>query len=257
MPRHSKNNSDGAHFTYSERATMATTVGSTRSRLGGDSLRPYHHCCLSLAPARDPVLTPGGYLYDKPAILGALLAQRRAARAARAAAADAAAADAAAAEERGAASRDAAVAAFVDAGTPIVAATAAASAGVAAGASGAGAGAGGSGGAVGAVVGTRKEGLGPPPSNFWMPARAPIAAAAPAAAADPRTRCPVSGAALRAKQLIACVRRFVVKTKTDPTTGERLRVPAGVVPIRAGGTAFAASGGEAKVASRYAPAARG
>lgn len=97
MPRHSKNNSDGAHFTYAERATMATTVGSTVARLGGDSLRPYHHCCLSLAPARDPVLTPGGHLYDKPAILAALLAQRRTARAARAAAADAAAADAAAA----------------------------------------------------------------------------------------------------------------------------------------------------------------
>lgn len=53
-----------------------------------------------------------------------------------------------------------------------------------------------------------------------------------------------------------CVRRFVVKTKTDPTTGARLRVPAGVVPIKTGGTAFAASGGEAKVAARYAPAAR-
>jgi len=53
-----------------------------------------------------------------------------------------------------------------------------------------------------------------------------------------------------------CVRRFVVKAKVDPTTGRPLRLPGGVVPIQTGGTAFAGSGGEAKVAARYAPSAR-
>eukprot|EP00187_Rhodella_violacea_P011588 CAMPEP_0184710700 /NCGR_PEP_ID=MMETSP0314-20130426/1463_1 /TAXON_ID=38298 /ORGANISM="Rhodella maculata, Strain CCMP 736" /LENGTH=98 /DNA_ID=CAMNT_0027172597 /DNA_START=103 /DNA_END=396 /DNA_ORIENTATION=+ len=75
MTRHSKNSTDGAVFTYHERQNMSG--GSRAQRLGSDSLRPPHHCALSLGAPRHPVVTPGGIVFEKEFILAHLLAQKK------------------------------------------------------------------------------------------------------------------------------------------------------------------------------------
>jgi len=44
--------------------------------LGSDCFLPFGYCCLSLKPAKDPVATPEGYIYDREFILEALLQQK-------------------------------------------------------------------------------------------------------------------------------------------------------------------------------------
>lgn len=74
MTKHSKNSKDGAVFTYAERRAMAH--GSIRARLSASSLRAWDACALTLSPATTPVLTREGILYDRAALLSALLTQR-------------------------------------------------------------------------------------------------------------------------------------------------------------------------------------
>eukprot|EP00053_Salpingoeca_punica_P006340 m.60264 g.60264 ORF g.60264 m.60264 type:complete len:303 (-) comp13648_c0_seq1:186-1094(-) len=79
MGKHGRNATANPIYSYHERRldAMQEGYGTTKKRLGSDSLRDTDHCCLSLQPARDPVITPEGYLYDREAILEGLLHQKR------------------------------------------------------------------------------------------------------------------------------------------------------------------------------------
>lgn len=63
-------------LTYHERKALG--FGTVSERLGKDSQGNYYDCCLTLQPAKDPVVTPEGYLYSREAILENLLAQKKA-----------------------------------------------------------------------------------------------------------------------------------------------------------------------------------
>lgn len=77
MPaRHSKNNQTATHFRYHEKVQAG--VGSITQRLGTDSQQPFGHCCLSLAPVEDAVLTPSGHIYEREAMLEYLLKKTKA-----------------------------------------------------------------------------------------------------------------------------------------------------------------------------------
>lgn len=78
MTRRSKSNKCGAFFTYHERHSIRH--GTERRRLPGGSMKPWHHCAISLTTPTDPVLTPHGILYDREAILKTLLRQKAAMR---------------------------------------------------------------------------------------------------------------------------------------------------------------------------------
>ncbi|KAG2433947.1 hypothetical protein HYH02_012492 [Chlamydomonas schloesseri] len=76
--RHSKNAGvmGSEALSYAERKALG--FGTVKERLGKDSLGNYDDCCLTLMEAKDPVITPDGYLYSKEAILENLLAQKKA-----------------------------------------------------------------------------------------------------------------------------------------------------------------------------------
>jgi hypothetical protein len=63
-------------LSYHERKAMG--IGTFKERLGKDSQGNYYDCCLTLQTAVDPVVTPGGYIYSREAILENLLAQKKA-----------------------------------------------------------------------------------------------------------------------------------------------------------------------------------
>ncbi|VEL27226.1 unnamed protein product [Protopolystoma xenopodis] len=75
MTRHSKNCTAHTVYTYHERKRDAekSGYGTTKVRLGKDSVRGFNCCCLTLQPAKDPVVTPDGYLYDRASILEYIL----------------------------------------------------------------------------------------------------------------------------------------------------------------------------------------
>ena len=52
---------------------MKYRYGTQRLRFGKDSMVPFGHCCLSLQPVVDPVVTPSGHLYSREVILNYLL----------------------------------------------------------------------------------------------------------------------------------------------------------------------------------------
>jgi len=75
MSRHSQHSNDRSYFTYKERVE----AGFTRTKkdiLSSDAFLPFGHCCLSLKVPKDPVATPDGYVYDREAILEALVQQK-------------------------------------------------------------------------------------------------------------------------------------------------------------------------------------
>lgn len=78
MTRHSKNCTAHTVYTYYERQRDAKILGfgTQKIRLGKDSIRPIDCCCLSLQTAKDPVVTPDGYLYDRAVILEYIVTQR-------------------------------------------------------------------------------------------------------------------------------------------------------------------------------------
>lgn len=69
--RHSKNAGDKHHWTYNEKKKAG--LGSIKERFGTDAQLPFGHCCLSLHPAEDPVISPSGHLYSKESIIEYLL----------------------------------------------------------------------------------------------------------------------------------------------------------------------------------------
>jgi nitric oxide synthase-interacting protein len=77
MGRHSKNagGMGSESLTHAERTALG--YGTAVERLGKDSIKDFDACALCLHPVRDPVVTPEGVLYEREAILEALLAQKK------------------------------------------------------------------------------------------------------------------------------------------------------------------------------------
>eukprot|EP00429_Kryptoperidinium_foliaceum_P017660 CAMPEP_0176044794 /NCGR_PEP_ID=MMETSP0120_2-20121206/22233_1 /TAXON_ID=160619 /ORGANISM="Kryptoperidinium foliaceum, Strain CCMP 1326" /LENGTH=317 /DNA_ID=CAMNT_0017378199 /DNA_START=53 /DNA_END=1006 /DNA_ORIENTATION=+ len=75
MSRHSKHSNDRAFYTNKERKD-AGFAGFRKDVLGTDCFLPFGHCALSLKAAKDPVVTPDGWVYDREFILENLLRQR-------------------------------------------------------------------------------------------------------------------------------------------------------------------------------------
>uniref|UniRef100_A0A8C5QH90 Nitric oxide synthase-interacting protein n=1 Tax=Leptobrachium leishanense TaxID=445787 RepID=A0A8C5QH90_9ANUR len=79
MTRHGKNCTAGAVYTYYEKRkdTAASGYGTQTVRLSKDAVKDFDCCCLSLQPCKDPVVTLEGYIYEKEAILEYILHQKR------------------------------------------------------------------------------------------------------------------------------------------------------------------------------------
>ncbi|CAG2116482.1 unnamed protein product [Medioppia subpectinata] len=79
MTRHARNNTAGAVYSYHERQRDAGTsgYGTQRLRLSKDAIKDFDACNLTLQPARHPVLTPEGFLYDKESIIEYIIHQKR------------------------------------------------------------------------------------------------------------------------------------------------------------------------------------
>jgi hypothetical protein len=52
------------------------SYGTSSKRVGKDGGTPMGHCCLSLQPAEDPVLSPSGHLYSREAVYSYMLAKK-------------------------------------------------------------------------------------------------------------------------------------------------------------------------------------
>ncbi|CAH8870815.1 unnamed protein product [Trichobilharzia szidati] len=78
MTRHSKNCTAHTVYTYYERKNDArrSGFGTQEIRLGKDSVKALDCCCLSLQPAKDPVVTTDGFLYDRAVILEYIVSQK-------------------------------------------------------------------------------------------------------------------------------------------------------------------------------------
>mmetsp|Transcript_7309 Transcript_7309/g.22287 ORF Transcript_7309/g.22287 Transcript_7309/m.22287 type:complete len:293 (+) Transcript_7309:43-921(+) len=291
MTRHSKNNTDSAVFTYHEKRRAG--FGSSRMRLGAESLRSFDCCCLSLQPCREPMVSPDGYLFDKEYILENLLKQKSAIRA-RTKEWEEQESNQAATKEQEDARREQEEKdrfARMEVGASKM-----------------------SGPQEGSADGVRttrvtSHGVEVTQSlrnNFWLPTNTPLAEKTQMQKPDTRTRNPVSNAPLRVKELVSikftpiddkvkstshekkygrymcpvcsrsltnsvkcavlrtshsvvcneCVERFVKKDKKDPVNAARMNVDRDVIYLQSGGTAYAASAGEKKEAKKYNPAMR-
>ncbi|CAH8637046.1 unnamed protein product [Heterobilharzia americana] len=78
MTRHSKNCTAHTVYTYYERKNDAqrSGFGTQEIRLGKDSVKALDCCCLSLQPAKDPVVTSDGFLYDRAVVLEYIVGQK-------------------------------------------------------------------------------------------------------------------------------------------------------------------------------------
>ncbi|KAL7754078.1 hypothetical protein RI367_000057 [Sorochytrium milnesiophthora] len=76
MPRHSKNNTASAVFTYAERERLS--YGTQKQRLGRDSFRPFHACFLCLQSATEPLCCPEGHIACKECFYESILSQKKA-----------------------------------------------------------------------------------------------------------------------------------------------------------------------------------
>lgn len=79
MGRKSKQAGSGhLPLTHHERAEYSKPYGTVTARLNSSSQYTFGHCALSLAPAKDqPVATPSGFVYERPAILEYLLVKTK------------------------------------------------------------------------------------------------------------------------------------------------------------------------------------
>ncbi|XP_033332081.2 nitric oxide synthase-interacting protein homolog [Megalopta genalis] len=79
MTRHARNCTAGAVYTYHEKKkdAAASGYGTNTQRVGKDSVKDFDCCCLTLQPCRNPVITKGGYLFDKEAILEYVLTKKK------------------------------------------------------------------------------------------------------------------------------------------------------------------------------------
>ncbi|KAI8826003.1 uncharacterized protein EV422DRAFT_149488 [Fimicolochytrium jonesii] len=75
MSRHSKNNTALAFFTHYEKSKL--NYGTTKQRLGRDSMRNFDACFLCLQRAREPLCCPEGHLSCKECMYENILAQKK------------------------------------------------------------------------------------------------------------------------------------------------------------------------------------
>lgn len=68
----------GSVYTYHEKKKDAASsgFGTERQRLAKDSVKGFDSCNLTLQPARTPVITKDGYLFDKEAILQYIITKK-------------------------------------------------------------------------------------------------------------------------------------------------------------------------------------
>ncbi|CRK90190.1 CLUMA_CG003904, isoform A [Clunio marinus] len=78
MTRHARNSTAGSVYTYHEKKKDAATsgFGTERQRLAKHSVKNFDCCNLTLQPARIPVMTKNGYLFDKEAILEYIITKK-------------------------------------------------------------------------------------------------------------------------------------------------------------------------------------
>lgn len=78
MTRHARNSTAGSVYTYHEKKKDAASsgFGTERQRLAKDSVKSFDCCNLTLQPARIPVITRDGYLFDKEAILQYIITKK-------------------------------------------------------------------------------------------------------------------------------------------------------------------------------------
>ncbi|CAH8552569.1 unnamed protein product [Schistosoma turkestanicum] len=78
MTRHSKNCTAHTVYTYYERKNDAhrSGFGTQEIRLGKDSVKALDCCSLCLQPAKDPVVTSDGFLYDRAVVLEYIVSQK-------------------------------------------------------------------------------------------------------------------------------------------------------------------------------------
>ncbi|KAK4046620.1 hypothetical protein OIO90_006490 [Microbotryomycetes sp. JL221] len=77
MPRHAKNNTNGSVFTYAERQMAKDRNGTSRQRLGRDSMKDYNACSLCLETARDPKACLEGHVFCQECIVTNMLSQKK------------------------------------------------------------------------------------------------------------------------------------------------------------------------------------
>eukprot|EP00047_Mylnosiga_fluctuans_P011871 m.23271 g.23271 ORF g.23271 m.23271 type:complete len:315 (+) comp3882_c0_seq1:205-1149(+) len=78
MGKHGKNATANPVYSSHERRkdSKSEGYGGMAVRLSSDSLQEIDHCWLTLQPARNPLITPDGYIFDKEAIYENLLHQK-------------------------------------------------------------------------------------------------------------------------------------------------------------------------------------
>lgn len=78
MTRHSKNCTASSVYSYHEKRkdAKASGYGTLHLRYGKDGVKDFDCCSLSLHPCRDPVVTPGGHLFDKEAIFEYIISKK-------------------------------------------------------------------------------------------------------------------------------------------------------------------------------------
>ena len=112
MPKHSKNATAAPFISNNERKKFSW--GSRSVRLGKDSLLPFAHCYLCTQWAVEPLVSPSGHMYCKECIYKNLLSQRAALKKQKAAWKAQQAADAAETSEAALAAAAADVQSFID-----------------------------------------------------------------------------------------------------------------------------------------------
>ena len=75
MVRKSRNQTDRPFLSNQELTKVKW--GTVKDRLTGDSQLPFGYCALSLKPAKDPMCTSQGWVYDKEMILNHLVTQKQ------------------------------------------------------------------------------------------------------------------------------------------------------------------------------------
>lgn len=290
MTRHSKNNTDGAVFTYHEK--RAAGFGSEKMRLGSDSVRSFDCCCLSLMPCRHPMVSPDGYLFDQEYIYENLLKQKKAikARVQEWERQEEGRKHELQEEDERRKEMQRREFSQLETGEKIPV-------------------------AVDDTTNTTKvnshgvDVTNALKNNFWLPTNTPLAEKTLLEKPDLRTKNPISNKTLRVKELIAvkftpinrdskkertteeenkygrymcpvcsrsltnsvksavlrptgavicmeCVDRFVRKDSKDPMTGKNLNLSRDIIRLQSGGTAYAASAGGDKEVTKYKPAMR-
>ena len=83
MAKHGRNATANPVYSQHERQKDKASegYGTQKRRAGTDAVQAFDCCNLSSQPARDPVCTPDGFIYDRACILENLLTQKRAMKA--------------------------------------------------------------------------------------------------------------------------------------------------------------------------------